>query len=419
MKYVALLALLAGCPTPREGTIELGLTAAPGSTLLDSLQKLRVTLTNPRQTTEAVRGPNGFSLALDVEADGSPGAIVVEGFDSNDLLIAGGQSPDFSIAAIDARIVVYMAAPNSVGAAPVSLSPPRANITGTTLVYGAIFAGGHDAAGAPSDAIAIYNAYDHTLAGGKAMPAPRDGITLASTPSGAVYLFGGRDAASNATGMTWLFDTNTPPSGAYVDLGDHPGLARSGQIAFQVGTDTFIVTGTPAIDLQGTTVQARTDVTGLAATAKSHVINNVVTALALDTTGRLARFHDGAFELLAPSRPGGAVTDLPDGRYIVVGGGTTDEQDDIIVVDSTGGISTLANALATTQSFASVATTRRHIVVVGNSTLEVLDATTLARVTSAPISPTAGAAFALPNEQVLIVDATTGELSLFTPPPGV
>nr|MBA3504014.1 hypothetical protein [Deltaproteobacteria bacterium] len=156
MKWVALLALLAGCPTAASGTIDLGLTTAPGSTLLDGVTVLRVELTNPRQIVEAPRGPDGFSVSLDVEANGEPGTLVVEGFDANGGLIAVGQSPEFGVAAINARIVIYMGAPLSVARAPASLSPARANVQGDVLLpFGVIFAGGRDAANAPSDALAI------------------------------------------------------------------------------------------------------------------------------------------------------------------------------------------------------------------------------------------------------------------------
>jgi hypothetical protein len=415
MRYLLLLAL-AGCPSAREGTVELGLTSAPGSTLLDDVQKLRVTLTTPHEVVEAVRGPDGFSLAIDVEATGSPGELLVEGLDANDALIAGGQSPPFNIAGIDARVVVYMAAPLSFNRTPVALTPARANVSASPLVYGVALAGGHDAAGAPSDAIAIYNAYDHTIAGGKMMPAPRDGIVMSSTSTNGIVLFGGRDAAGNATGTEWLFDTNVQPSGAYFDLGDHPGFARADETSLTLGVDRFMLTGTPPLDVAGSGVQARTDVATLV-TGASHFVDNVPVALALDDTGRLHRFRTAAFEPDTLVRPGGTIGILPDGRFIVVGGGTADEQNDIVIVDVDGGTTIVADVLATPRANASVAVTRRHVVIAGGGPIEVFDAATLTRVTMGDAIE--GEAYALPNDQVLIVDDTTADLWLFTPPPGV
>lgn len=421
MRRLALVAVLAlaGCPTARVGTIDLGLTAAPGSPLLDAVTRLRVTITHPYQVVEATRGANGFALSLDVEATGESGAIVVEGFDDTGTLIAAGQSPEFGIAAIDARIVVYLSVPFAVARAPVSLAPARANVTGDRLGYGVIFAGGLDAQGAPSDALAIYNAFDHSLVGGKPLPAPRDGVVTVTGAGGIVHLFGGRDPGGNPTGTYWLFDTTAPPNGAYLEVGDFPGLARADQAAFMIDFDTLVVTGAPPVDLTGAAVTARTDLAELAPAAAAFVTAaGMRTALALDATGRLVRFQGGAFETLATARPGGAVAALPDGRFVVIGGGTADEANDVLVVDAATGVATtVPDVLAAPRLGAHVAVTRRHVLVAGDP-IEILDAVTLAPVVTRDALD--GLPFALPNDQVLIVDRTNGELSLFTPaPPGV
>lgn len=423
-RALALLALaiaLGGCPTAKTGTIDLELTAAPGSTLLDSVERLRVTLTNPRQVVEAIRGPDGFALAIDVEATGVPGALVVEGFDAGDALVASGQSPEFGVAAIDSRIVVYLAPPLSVERAPVSLMPARANVSVGPLVFGAVLAGGRDPASmAPSDAIAVYNAFDHSLLGGRPLPAPRDGIVVATGGNNIVYLFGGRDGAGNATGTYWLFDTNVPPSGAYIDLGDHPGFARADEVAVPIGVDHFIITGTPPIETRGTSVVERAGAPALVAAAASIVaVNGTRTALVLDATGKLVRFRGDTVDTLATAaRPGASLAALPDGRFLVVGGGTADEQNDVVVVDPDTGIdNVLADTLAEPHAGASVAVTRRHVVIAGGgASTEILDAATLARL--AVTGALAGPAIALPNDQVLIT-GSEGDLSLFTPPPGV
>lgn len=414
MRFLVLLAMLAGCPTPVSGTIDLGLTTAPGSTLLDAVTKIRVTITNPRQTVEALRGDTGFSLVLDVEATGAAANLIVEGFDQNDNLTAVGQSPEFGVAAINARIVVYMGSPLGIARAPVSLSPARANVQADQLTYGVVFAGGN-LGGPASDAIAVYNVYDHSLVGGLPMPAPRDGIALAASANGIVTLFGGAD--DTPTGTYWLFDSDFAPSGAYLEITDVPGFARANELMLPIGTNTdrYLVTGTPPLDVQGNSVTARTDIAGLAPRGASHLApSGARTALLLDTTGRLVRFHDDILEPLALSRPDAAIAALPDGRFIVVGGGTTDEQNDIVVVDAAGNTSISADVLTTPRVGARAAATKRHIVVTGDP-IEILDAGTLQSL--ATRDSIVGQPYALPNDQIMIVDATNGELSLFTPPP--
>lgn len=419
MRLVALLALLAACPAPTTGTIDLELTTAPGSTVLDSVVRLRVTLTRPRQTVEALRRPDGsFALGLEVDATGEAGAIVVEGFDANDALVAGGQSPEFGVTAIDARVVVYIAPPLSIERAPVSLAPAVANVSATALQFGAAFAGGRaPATNVASNALAVYNAYDHSLAGGSPLPERRDGVVTATGSNNTIYLFGGRDEASNPTGTLRLFDTNAPPSGRYFDLGDYPGLARADEVAVPIAIDRFIITGTPPLDAQNTAVVERTGLPALAPTGASVASGNARTALFVDTAGRFVRLREDTITILEiGARPGAAVAALSEGRFLAIGGGTADEQNDLVVIDAATGMATLhADALAEPHIGARVAVTRRHVVIAGNNAAtEVLDLASLARVAVAASFP--GPLVALPNDQVIVV-GVDGALSLFTPPP--
>ena len=143
MKALAAL-VLAGC-AGSGGTVQVSLVTAPDAHVLDSVQKLRLTLTQPRQVVEATRSGSGFDLALEFDAVADSGALIVEGFDATGGLVACGQSPKFPVAAISARVAVYMAAPRSFGLAPVALGGARSQVAGTALPYGAVFAGGQAA----------------------------------------------------------------------------------------------------------------------------------------------------------------------------------------------------------------------------------------------------------------------------------
>ena len=62
MKALAALALCAcGGAT---GTVSVELVTAPGSHVLDAVQRLRLTLSDPPEVVEAMRSGNGFELAL-------------------------------------------------------------------------------------------------------------------------------------------------------------------------------------------------------------------------------------------------------------------------------------------------------------------------------------------------------------------
>src|SRR5262245_42534191 len=65
-----------------SGTLAVTLTTAPGSTLLDAVQTLELTVTNPRKVFTAERTSAGFSLALELEATGEAASLLVRGLDA-------------------------------------------------------------------------------------------------------------------------------------------------------------------------------------------------------------------------------------------------------------------------------------------------------------------------------------------------
>ena len=72
---IATLGALAACGG-NSGTVSVTLTTAPGSHLLDNVQSLHVTNTNPMQVHDVARSSDGFDLALvAVGADGRDGDL--------------------------------------------------------------------------------------------------------------------------------------------------------------------------------------------------------------------------------------------------------------------------------------------------------------------------------------------------------
>lgn len=428
----ALALALCAC-TGTVGTIQLDLATAPGSSVLDAVQKLRLTITDPRQVIEAARTAAGFDLALDLDASGVAGALIVEGFDDGGALVACGQSPRFPVAAINARIVVYMAPPRSIARAPVALRAPRSEVSGTALDYGAVLAGGRDPGGAPSAAIAIYNAYDHTLVEGIPLPAPRAGVALGTGNNGAVYLFGGSGPDGAPTGTLWRFDTTVPPNGAYATITDQAGFARTEQLIVPTSPEHFLITGTPALGLELGALAARTDIAALPAVGAA-VIPGDGTPAAIFAGAQLVRFRQGAFDTLTltPSSSGrsdAAAAALPDGKVVVIGGGEPALSRDAILIDgATGKVTVIPDVIAIPRSRPSVAATSRHLIVAGGTdmsgapvaTAEVLDGRTLAPLATLPILARTGAfAVALPTDQVLLAGGTPAAeaIELFTPDP--
>lgn len=428
----ALAALAApgvGACTGTTGTIDLELATAPGGTL-DAVQRIRLTLTQPRRVVEAQRSGAGFDLALEVDASMEIGALIVEGFDAGGALIACGQSPRFAVAAINARIVVYMAPPRSIGVAPEALTSALGEVSGAALSFGAVIAGGRDAQGAPSAAIAVYNAYDHSLLDGLAMPAPRAGVAVGAGTAGDVYLFGGTGSDGNPAGTLWRFDTTVAPRGAYLPISDQAAFARTGQLVVPIGGARYLITGAPALAFDAFTgaLAARTDIAELPATGAAGALANDMRP-AIFAGSELVRFRASGFDTLGPGRRDATAVALPGGRIAVLGGSDPASARDALVVDpETGAVTAIPGALATARSRPLVAATSRHLVVAGGTdmagaplaTAEVLDATTLAPLATLPtLARRGGFAIALPNDQVLLGGGApvSTQLELFTPEP--
>jgi len=439
---VAAAAALAGC-TGDVGTFGVTLITAPGSTVMDDVTRLRVSLTDPPTVVEAERQDGGFVVELDVSAGGGTGYVLVEGFSADDQRLAFGRSGPLPIAAYDADLAIYMAAPMSIAEAPVSLQPPRSQMGVSSLAYGTVLIGGRDGDGAPVADVAIYNVYDHDLQVGLDMPEALAAPAVMSGSLGRVFVFGGEDGSGDPSSHLRIFDTNAVPAGAWGSGTSDAALARVGATAAPLGSDAFLVTGDPLVRIDGlvnraVAFPAAPPLVGTATTVLlDDIPNTLVAGDGAGVTGATV-FAINAFTGLetAPaeiSRTGHGAAALPDGDIVIVGGATPSgpqaaavrylsRQRDFTVVDG---------VLVTPRVDAGVAATASYLVVAGGrdasdqvlGDAEIIDADTLAPVTTLPLLvPRTGAtATALPDGQVLIAGGTDADgnpiatLELFTP----
>lgn len=425
LRALTVVATLAACGSGTTGLVDVALTTAPGSTVLDGVQTLRMTLTNPRRVTEATRTARGFDLALELDADDASSALLVEGLDAAGAVVAYGQAPVFPIAAINTKIVVYVAPPMSINAAPIALATARSHVAGAPLDYGAVFAGGLTADGKPTTDIAVYNAYNHTLVSGIPLPAARADLAMVHAGNGVVFLFGGTGSDGGATGTLWRFDTTVAPNGAFTTIADQPTFARAGQRIVTVPSTAYAITGSPALDFNGNaTVTARTDLPSLPAAGAT-----AAGTAAIFVGDTIIRRRAAAYDTLSPTgRVDAAVVRLPDATVAVVGGGDPLTRDALRIDAATGAITPVPDVLQTPRRAPSIAATSRHVVVAGGTdangdpiaSAEILDATTLAPLAVVPITARTGSyAVALPNDQVLLIGGAPAAalIELFTPDP--
>jgi hypothetical protein len=426
------IAMCAGGCEGNSGLVSVTLTTQPGSTLLDGVQTLRVTNTAPPEVHEVSRTSSGFDLALDFEATGAATALIVDGLDAGGSVIAAGASPHFTLGPLDGNIVIYMAAPNSIGASPVMLEAARSELGVGPLSYGALLAGGRLASGAPTDTLSIYNAFDHSTVAGLPLPAPRAGLAVGIGANGLAYLFGGADETDAPTANVWRFDTTVAPAGQYFDYGAKPGFERANELAIPITNEHFLITGSPAAELNGLagSVIARSDITTLPTAGAGLLGIDGVVAAIFAGPGGVLRYHGSSFgfvDVPAGARAGADVVVLPDGNAAIVCGST----DAIRIAASSGNAQTFPGVPSAIRTGCAVAATSRYLVIAGGTleagdlatTAEIYDARTLALIATTPlVVPRTGAdAIALPNGQVLVaggVDATgapIATLELFTP----
>ncbi len=423
MRASWLVAAVAGC-NGTTGTVQLELTTAPSSTLLDGVQRLRVTITDPLDVVEAHRTDSGFDLVLEVEATGVAGSLIVEGFDAGDSLIATGSSPPFAVSAINAHVVVYMATPLSIAPSPSPLPAARIGVASTPLTFGFGIAGGEDATGVRTDSLFIYNVFDHSLAAGLPMPAAKSFQIITTASNNGIYLFGGLGTDGAPTGSAWRFDTNSKPNGAYAVQADHVELARSGTVAVPIDPEKALITGTPPFDLLFGTPAARTDLATLEPSGAAATFNNKT--IALFAGNPIVRFQNNVFDTVAiAADPLSTAVALPDGRIVFAGGASAAI---LQVIDPATGAASSPGVLSTVRSQPAVAVTDRFLVVAGGldatavpiATADVFDATSLRLVATIPCFARSGAhAMPLPNGQVAIVGGEPANdlIELFTPPP--
>ncbi|MCG8424154.1 MAG: hypothetical protein MJE77_40190 [Proteobacteria bacterium] len=449
MTAMALMATVMAC-FGNTGTIAVTLVAAPGSELVARVDRVRLTLSDPLAVFEAERGDDGrISLDLDVVASGQTGYLTFEGFDRSGELIAYGRSGPLPIAAISAEVVIYVAPPGGLAAAPVVLEPARSEMAVAALSFGVVLAGGRRGDGQVAAEVDIYSVYDHDLVPeGSAiehrvvdLPVPRAGLAALAGGFDDVYLAGGVDDNGEPTPDIWRLVTSVAPRGAYLPLTSQERFARSGIRMAMHGGDV-VVTGVPPLFIDRLTGQIReiADPAALGGTATSS-IDGAYTLFAGEGNGtegavllRGGVFVDveGAGEL---ARTGHAAVFLLDGSILAVAGAIAGElvTSAVRYLPATGDIELLSDFLATARRDAAVAASGDYVVVAGGvdsdgklvADAEVFVADTLERAASVPmIVPRRGAnAALLANGQILIaggIDAMGRPIEvieLFTPAP--
>jgi hypothetical protein len=303
-----------------------------------SVDTFRLTLTNPKQAVDIKRGSdNKFDASFDVDTTNTNGSFFVQGLDAAGNVIAVGQSPPIPIAAIDAKVVIFVAAPHSIDVVRNVAVPVRPGSTAFALPYGGVVAGGilpPDANGIFHAPLEVYNAYDTSVSEGAEVPDPREGMAVAVNQSGVVWLFGGDDLHTSFSKL-YRFDPTQPSNGTYTSMDEDSSFARTGAIARPNGIDKFVIsagtsgTTTTPLSLTATdgTLASFVDFPSTVVVppngASVVASDQVVTAIFEDESN-VIRFHGDEFDAITtlPNtlRTSAGVTGAPNGKVVIAGG---------------------------------------------------------------------------------------------------
>ena len=446
--WLTALGLLAACDTT-AGTLQLKIVTSPGSDLLVRASQLRVTLSDPPAVRIVDKQVGGFALDLDVAAAAQRAVVKIEALGVAGELLAWGETPPLVLGPISAELAVFIAPPQTFELAPAQFESARADMGATMLSFGALFAGGLDAAGVVRSEVGIYNAYTHSFQLGAQLPAARVAPAVAANGTQLAFIIGGEDSARNAAAGGWMFDTSAAPAGGYTNIAADI-TAPAGQLALPIassGTNRFVVSGPTTLLLDGSSLSAVALAPALAAPARGATVvaNNAVAAYFVgDRVSRAIVKIDSAgatFEqadIAGARRIGHAVIGRGSDLLIVGGGTTAALAGSILKIDTTTMSATSFDAVLQPprrDAAVALAGSGRWLIVAGGidatdggsaavlQTADVFDAVTLLRVAQLPLAyaRTGASAFSLPNGQVLLgggrdaAGQPIAQVELFTP----
>lgn len=412
--------------------------------------QLRVTLSDPPTVRIVDKQAGGFVLDLDVAAAAQRAVVKIEALGAVGELLAWGETPPLVLGPISAELAVFIAPPQTFALAPAQFEPARADMGATALSFGALFAGGLDAAGVVRAEVEIYNAYTHSFQLGAPLPEARVAPAVAANGTQLAFIIGGEDSARNAAAGGWMFDTSVAPSGGYLDIAADIAAPAAGQLALPIassGTNRFVVSGPMTLLLDGASLSAVALSPALAVPARGATVvaNNEVAAFFVgDRVSRAIVKIDSAgaaFEQadIAEARRIGHAVIGRGSDLLIVGGGTTAAlAGSILKIDTTTMSATLFDGVLQPprrDAAVALAGAGRWLIVAGGidatdggsaavlQTADVFDAVTLLRVAQLPLAyARAGAsAFSLPNGQVLLgggrdaAGQPIAHVELFTP----
>jgi hypothetical protein len=226
----ALLSLLLGCGG-KQGTISLNIVVSPIDDPFASAAQVRFTLGDSTHIATVPVSGGHFNFKLDQKPTNMMGVITVEALDGAGQLIAHGQTPQLSLAALDqGPIAVWVGRPGQIAAAPATLPWARSEMAAAPVPgLGVVYAGGRDANEAATNTSAVYDVFTHQTIETATMTAARAGAVAVAALGVRAVVFGGAQAAgAGATGTSLnsaeLFDP-TEGHGLWAAVPNAPSFA--------------------------------------------------------------------------------------------------------------------------------------------------------------------------------------------------
>jgi hypothetical protein len=308
-----LLMLLAGCGG-KTGTLTLTVVVSPTDDPFAQATQVRFTIGDAKHVKTVPVTGGHFTLSLSQGPETAPGIVLVEALDSAGNVVAHGQTPQLDLSAVDQAVSVWVGRPGKVATAPSALPSARtdmamANITG----LGVLFAGGHDATGAPIGDTAVYDVFTQAIITTTMMSKPRASAAGGPVAGAHGIVFGGITTGGAPDGTMELFDPSQG-LGVWTPVQTGSFAARSAPASVLLASGSVLISG--GADANGNPLGDA----GLVTASGTIAITPVATPMAAPRVGHAvapAHFGDGDGAILFGGLAAGSVTPLPVAERLV------------------------------------------------------------------------------------------------------
>jgi hypothetical protein len=218
VKKWLILLLLSGCGG-KKGNLKLDIVVSPVDDPFADATNVKFTIGDDKhiKTVPVMNGK--FSLNLEIDPISTAGPVIVEAYNSSNMLVAHGQTfaLNLNLNVLNQEIAVWVGRPGRIAGSITKLSRPLAEMTGVMVPqYGLVIAGGRGSDGTAVSETELYDIQSHQIVIPQPSPGA-DGLTpMNFARAGAQAVLAGNldTVVVGGSAATGFGSTATPSDGA-------------------------------------------------------------------------------------------------------------------------------------------------------------------------------------------------------------